>query len=136
MKTSLILVTAIGVSALLAAAAGAQTCPTPIKGGKIPSRSYSPTSRKPGYYATDSAIITQGGIPKVNSATYAQVKHSMGGAFAGAKFKLPSGGIGTQSNLPAGTFTCQYDGPWYRSGSQTLSAIVEIVCTGTSCPGV
>jgi hypothetical protein len=138
MKTRLILPTALAAVALLAAAASAhaQTCPASIKGSRIPSRSYAPSSPKPGYYAADSAILTRGGIPKVNSATYAQVKTSMGGAFSGAKFKLPNGGEGARSNLPPHTFECQYDGPAYRSGSQTLSAVVAIVCTGSSCPGL
>jgi len=125
----------VSVSAFTAVAAAAQSCPSPIKGSNIPSKNYSPTSTKPGYRAQDSAILTQGGIPQTPSASYAAVKSSMGGAFAGAKFKIV-GGPGSDSSLPGGTFTCSYDGPSYRHGSQTLSATITIVCTGSSCPGV
>jgi hypothetical protein len=125
----------VSVSAVSAVAVGAPTCPSPVKGSKIPSKTYSPTSTKPGYWAQDSAIITQGGIPQTPSASYADVKNSMGGAFAGAEFKIV-GGAGSDSSLPEGAFTCSYDGPWYHHGSQTLSATVTIVCTGSSCPGV
>ena len=107
------------------------SCPSAVKGSKIPSTAWSDRSTKPGYYAPDSAIINDGnGQVVAGSASYATVKSKMGSGFGGSEFSLV-GGVGTGSNLPAGVYTCSYDGPRFRSGGKTLQATVTVACTNS-----
>jgi len=119
---------------LVTSQAWGQACPT-LKGSQIPTRNWSATSSKPGYYALDSAIINDGnGHVVVGSAPRSVVKSYMGSAFANATFTVV-GGPGGGSALPANVITCPYDGPRFRNGGRTLQATVTINCT-TSCAGL
>jgi len=119
------------IAVACASASAGPSCPSPLKGSKIPSATWSDRSTKPGYYAPDSAVINVGNGQVVNgSASYATVKSKMGSLFAGAEFSLV-GGVGTASNLPAGVYTCSYDGPRFRSGGKTLEATVTVACTNS-----
>jgi hypothetical protein len=108
-----------------------QTCPSPIKGSKIPSKNWTASSTTPGYRAADSAVINVGnGQVVTGSASYATVKSDMGSAFASANFVLasgPSSGYG----IPSGDIECSYDGPRFKKGGKTLQATVSVICKGT-----
>jgi hypothetical protein len=117
-----------------ASAVAGPSCPASLKGSKIPSTAWNDRSTKPGYYAPDSAVINDGNGHVVDgAASYDTVKNEMGSAFAGATFSLV-GGVGTASNLPAGVYTCSYDGPRFRKGSETLQATVTVACTNSCAP--
>jgi hypothetical protein len=122
---------------LMAAAVtmSAQTCPTTVKGKKIPSNNWKASSTKAGYYAPDSAIInalnTQDVV--VGSAPYATVKSYMGSHFADAIFTAV-GSPGTSSQLGPNILQCVYDGPRFHHSGKTLEATVVVNCTkGAAC---
>lgn len=100
----------------------------------IPSKNWTASSTKAGYYALDSAIINTGsGQVVVGSAPYATVKSYMGSSFGDAIF-TSIGSPGTSSQLGLNIIQCTYDGPRFHHSGKTMEATVVVNCTkGAAC---
>ncbi len=102
-------------------------CTPMMIGSQLPSVNWSASLGKAGWYATQSALVNAGNGQAQGGQSYNQIKSAMGGSFANAAFTLV-GGTGTGTNLPVGTYECQYNSPPFQHAGKTYIAVPAFLC--------